>query len=62
MIFYATLVAPSASGLVVGVLGAVLFIAVTIGQFGGVQRIQNGYARRDPWWDSRRRSRGAGPA
>lgn len=61
LIFYSSLVVPSASGVVIGVLGSILFVAVMIGQFGGVQRIQAGYAHRDPWWDSWRRSRGKGP-
>lgn len=35
----------------------VLFTAVCVGQFGGVQRIQNGHTARDPWTFARRNRR-----
>lgn len=56
--FYAAVVVPDASLLTAAVGWSGLSIAVMIGQFGGVQRIQNGYSARDPWgFDRRRRHR-----
>lgn len=59
MVFYAILVSPLVSLAVSSALAALLFGVCGVGQFGGVQRIQNGYAHRDPWWDSWRRGRTA---
>ncbi|MCR2825044.1 hypothetical protein [Microbacterium sp. zg.Y909] len=57
MIFYATAVDPDPTLAVIAVLWSVLFVAVTIGQFGGIQRIQVGYSHRDPLGYERRMRR-----
>lgn len=54
-VFYAIAVAPSPSGAAMGAALTALFAAVCVGQFGGVQRIQNGYLARDPASLARRR-------
>lgn len=47
-IFSAIAMRPSASGLVISIGLAILLGTVCAGQFGGVQRIQNGHLPRDP--------------
>ncbi|MCK6067356.1 MULTISPECIES: hypothetical protein [Microbacterium] len=61
MIFYATLVTPNAALWVTAMLWSALFVAVTLGQCGGIVRIERGYGYRDPSiYDRRmRRSRAA---
>lgn len=48
MVYYSLAVQPSTSGTVIAAALSILLVAVCIGQFGGVQRIQNGYLARDP--------------
>ena len=56
-VYYATAVNPSASAVVIAAALSVLLVSVCVGQFGGVQRIQNGYLARDPWTFARRGAR-----
>lgn len=57
MIFFATAVSPEPALAIAASLWSVLFVAVTVGQFGGVQRIQVGYSHRDPLGYERRMQR-----
>ncbi|QEW03996.1 hypothetical protein [Microbacterium lushaniae] len=57
MIYYFVAVSPDPAFVVAACLWSVLFLAVTAGQFGGVQRIQNGYGHRDPLGHDRRMRR-----
>ncbi|KAA9151139.1 hypothetical protein F6B41_09715 [Microbacterium lushaniae] len=47
-IFYATLVAPNPALWVAAVLWSALFVGVTLGQCGGIVRVERGYGYRDP--------------
>lgn len=53
-VYYSIAVAPSAGGVAASVALSALLVSVCVGQFGGVQRIQNGYTARDPWTFARR--------
>lgn len=57
MIFYSSLVKPDLAGLVIAITWSILAVSVTIGQFWGVQRIQNGLAWRSPQGYERRMRR-----
>lgn len=53
-VYYSIAIAPSAGGVAASVALSALLVSVCVGQFGGVQRIQNGYTARDPWTFARR--------
>ena len=57
LVWFGLAVQPLPALVVIAACWSVLFVAVMIGQFGGVQRWQNGYSHRDPLGFERRAQR-----